>query len=334
MKPKISFSGRGLLHSCARRFRLNGEYHKPWFRPSVELGTGFHKLQDLTLTAEPRRIISDYTVWRGITTQSISGRITAEEMEKLHQEHDKAVPLWEAYWQVSPSLCPRIAEVLASEHSFMLELPECYVPGKIDQIVIVDNPWYGSIEPTAVKPDQRHLLAVLDFKTTSQDITIYTAGLLKSSQGPIYLQWAKSDAFKRDFPEVVEQYGEPVGVIYDVIGVPAIRLKKKETWDDFLARYKAEILSDIPSFFLRTLQVPSYNCMTDTSRGFAADARLLQSYRDTGYFPKNDKSCVQHSKLCEYADECDAVTECSTDPPSQDSLVQVGETNVENTDDE
>lgn len=327
-KPKLSFSGRRSLHECARKFMLQSVHRKPWFRPAVELGTAFHKLMDLTLTAPPDKILSEFATWRTTIEKAVRERLNAEDMDKLRQAHDKAVPLWESYWHVmnSGAVQPRTLEVLATEYRFLIELDECYIPGIIDQIAVVSNPWFGSKENNAVFPEKKDMVVVLDYKTTSTDLPTYLTSLMKSGQGPLYLHWAQSEAFKREFPAISEQYGQPVAVMFDIVGTPAIRLKKSENWEEFLARYSEVFISDISNFFLRKLWVPSYNVISDTLKGFRWDARYFSQCLAEGYWPKNDKSCLQNRQLCEYGSECDCVSEGSTDRPSnRQRLVQIGE---------
>jgi hypothetical protein len=327
-KVKLSFSGRRLLHECARKFQLQGKLRRPWFRPSVELGTAFHRLMELTFSRPLDEVMSRYATWCADQEEYKRQRLSPEEMEKLLNSLDKAKPMWEAYFQMfnGGALLPRTRKVLATEHPFFIELERVRIPGRIDQIVLIDNPWYGKEGKDAVKPDCEAILAVLDYKTTSVEPTLYAQALRRSAQGPLYLHWAQSKGFQEDFPSIFEQYGVPVAVVFDIVETLEIRpynnKKKVETWEEFLDRYKSTLIAEAARHFHREVFSPSASVIYDTLKGFDSDSRLLAVYQETGYWPKNDKSCLQMGQVCEYGTDCDCVTESFTDQPSE-GLVQI-----------
>lgn len=329
-KVKLSFSGRRLLHECARKFNLQGRYKRPWFRPSVELGTAFHRLMELTFSRPLDELLSRYASWCAEQEEYKQSRLTPEDMEKLLQAQDKARPMWEAYFSVysGGGLQPRTLKVLATEHPFFVETKQCRIPGRIDQIVLIENPWFGKEGKDAVKPDCESILAVLDYKTTSVEPTLYAQALRRSAQGPLYLHWAQSEGFKEDFPSIFEEHGAPVAVIFDIVETLEIRpynnKKKVETWPEFLDRYKTTLVEQAGRHFLREVFSPSEAVMQDTLAGFDVDAGLLDIYTKLGYWPKNDKSCLQMGQVCEYGADCDCMSEGPINQPSE-ALVQIGE---------
>ena len=295
--------------------------------PSVELGSGMHKLLELSFSEPLDQVLSLYLKWSEDTLKWKEKYLHAEDLAKLKECHDKAVPMWEAYFRTycGGGLKPATLQVLKTEHKFILELESVYVPGVIDQIALIENPWYKSDAPSAVLPGSPEILAVLDYKTTSLELETYYKSMLKSAQGPIYLKWARSASFAEDFPDIAAKYGRPEAVMVDMISTPAIRQKKTETWPQFLDRYREELLSDPSSSFVRRVFQPTEANIRGTLQGFEMDAQDCDRYFHAGHWPKNDKNCLDISgKICEYSDECDGETECcGVVPPSRNPLVQL-----------
>ena len=169
---------------------------------------------------------------------------------------------------------------------------DVFVPGKIDQIALVDNPWFGADDRNAVQPERKQILGVIDYKTTGSEMGAFIEGLLMSHQGDIYLKWIQSDEFANEFPEIIAEHGKPVAVVFDVIRIPAIRVKKNESVAEFNARLTADRTSDPDKHYCRQIHAPSDRALLDTVRSFNQSAKVFSMYVADGHFPKCD-ACSQ-----------------------------------------
>lgn len=322
MKPHLSFSGAQLLHKCPRKFFLNSTLRKPFFAAAMAQGSGYHTLQELTYTVPLDEVRQRYQSWCEEVVNRSRQFISEEDMESLLLAHHKAKALFQAHMTLVAKglLKPVTLEVLHSEHRFFIELERSTLRGVIDQIVLIENTY------PELFPDRDKLLAVVDFKTTSLELETYWGMLVRSHQGPIYLHWAQSEAFKQLFPELHAQYGYPVGMLFDMIRTPAIRQKKSETLPEFLQRYEEDVYDKYPSTAERRLFVPTDENIADSVRAYDYDARIYEMYRTAQHWPKGG-DCLRNADLCEYRLECDCVTNGSTDLPSKKNLVQIGDTN-------
>ena len=61
MKPILSFSSRKNLNACARKYFLDKMSMVFEFRPSMEVGSAFHKLMELGVTSN--NTLADFTQW-------------------------------------------------------------------------------------------------------------------------------------------------------------------------------------------------------------------------------------------------------------------------------
>lgn len=93
------------------------------------------------------------------------------------------------------------------------------------------------------------------------------------------------------------------GVLYDIIWKPAIRLKKSETKEEFLAR-KVQCYVDEPhEYFERLFVYRSQRDLDNAGDSLDRQFRMLDSARAYGY-PKNESACVQFGSLCEFFTDC------------------------------
>jgi hypothetical protein len=302
----MSFSSRTLLHKCPRKYKLQATHGSKLVRPAVELGVGFHKLMELSMTGPPEDLFSGYDQWIKDRKKAFANRTVAEEDDKIDLAYAKAQSLFLGYLDAQRCLTlrPELREFVCSEYRFDMDLGDVLVPGVIDFIAVTED----------------DTLVVGDYKTTGIAADIYRSYLLKSHQGVLYYHWTQSQAFAEAFPEVHAKYGKPTGVVYEIISTPAIRQKKNETFEDFLLRYREVMSTEPEDYILRNKFVPDAATIADTLAAFKQSGEFYASCVKTGYWARNDCNCLNNGKLCEFIEECAISTAM---PDKSNTLVQI-----------
>lgn len=309
------------MHQCARLYVLEKRFFVWALRKSMEVGNAFHKLQELSVTIPHEDVMMAFYKWSVGQINRVADQETRDAMSECHA---KGKAVWLGYQDLLGAGYgePRTRTVLSAEHRFLVELESVIVPGRIDQIALIANPWYGDKSARAIKPDSETLLAVIDYKTTSKDIGAYVEDLVTSNQGPLYLHWAQtSAAFAEDFPEIAAEHGRPDVVVFDVVRVPAIRLKKKEAPEEFFDRVRADMVAEGRDHFLRYVYAPSAANISDTLKTFETSAKIWNIYYESNFWPKCDAcGAVNYNQSCPQLQQCMQMTEGRLDRIKREEL--------------
>jgi hypothetical protein len=103
---------------------------------------------------------------------------------------------------------------------------------------------------------------------------------------------------------MIEEGIKPLGVIYDIIWKPALRLKKEETEDQLMERIAEEYKNFPFKYFERIMVFRSGEDIDDFELDLSSQFRALRSSIDGTRFYRNTNSCEKYGKLCQYFNLC------------------------------
>lgn len=182
--------------------------------------------------------------------------------------------------------------------------------GEMDAIVESDG---------TVVPQGRY---VMEDKTSSQDI----------SAGSVYWRRLQLDV------QVSTYYaadGESVGVLYNVLGKPGVRPLKAtpedkrkytakgwlykgqrledESVDEYRERCGMKIGEDPDKYYQRHVIYRTKADDMEAAYDAWNTAKMIRNCELTGMWPRNDNSCFNYNRECEYFDVCTGVTDIDND---------------------
>ncbi|TAK94533.1 hypothetical protein EPO05_06230 [Patescibacteria group bacterium] len=339
---RLTHSRRSCMHKCNRKHQL-----------AYELG--------LKPEGTPRPFRMGDAYHRGLEVIKAAGGVDAAVAESVRFYDEPPPPFmtqfdWDVeretvaqlvngyawYWgnrQASGQLLPEwtIAEVVANEQVFALQLEGVDVAGKIDGIVRLG--------------DGR--LAVLEHKTTSDDIAPAPAGkpanpywLRLRIDGQISMYFAAARAMGHDVRTVLYDVtakprispkqipvldADGKKIVVDAQGVRQLKVKKKkdgspaagdgepyqtgdaekgwtlqtrvETPVEFGDRLRADI-AERPAYYYGRQEIPRLNSdIEEFLRELKADKHALEYFRWKGIWPRNTQVCTVYG-TCEYFKLC------------------------------
>lgn len=152
----------------------------------------------------------------------------------------------------------------------------------------------------AGKRDKRVLMdgreLVMEHKTSGEDLapdSDYWARLRMDPQISVYILSCRMAGSAVD------------SVLYDVTRKPTIRLKQKETPQEFGARLLADIQTR-PDYYYARKEIPRLEADLDAARAdLWAYAKLIEHYRAQGHWPRNTSACHRFGR-CAYWGLCSA----------------------------
>ena len=97
---------------------------------------------------------------------------------------------------------------------------------------------------------------------------------------------------------------KPLGVVYDIMFKPALRLRKDETEDQLFERIAEEYKSFPFKYFERVMVFRSEKDLDEFELDLSAQFRALRSSIDGQRFYRNTNSCEKYGKLCPYFNLC------------------------------
>lgn len=97
---------------------------------------------------------------------------------------------------------------------------------------------------------------------------------------------------------------KPLGVIYDIVWKPALRLKKEETEEQLSQRIAEEYKSFPFKYFERIMVFRSDKDLEDFEMDLSAQFRALRYVIEGSRFYRNTNSCEKYGKLCPYFNLC------------------------------
>lgn len=158
----------------------------------------------------------------------------------------------------------------------------------------------GKIDAIARLPDGRTML--IEHKSSAEDLSpgsSYWARLRLDGQISVYYEGARSLGFDVE------------GVIYDVLGKPAIRplkvnqkRKVDETPEEFFQRC-AEAIAEDPSRYLARAEVVRLEAdMVEAMTDVWQLGRSLHENTLAGRYPRNVDACFKFSRACPFWDVC------------------------------
>jgi hypothetical protein len=158
----------------------------------------------------------------------------------------------------------------------------------------------GKIDAIARTPDGRVLL--VEHKTSAEDVSpgsSYWARLRLDGQISVYYEGAASLGF------------DVQGVIYDVLGKPALRpykvnqkRKVDETPEEFFQRCVEAIAEDPARYLARGEVVRLEADMVEALTDVWQIGRSLKENENAGRFPRNVDSCFKYGRPCAFWDVC------------------------------
>lgn len=97
---------------------------------------------------------------------------------------------------------------------------------------------------------------------------------------------------------------KPLGVIYDIVWKPPLRLKKDETEDQLFQRIAEEYKNFPFKYFERIMVFRSEKDLDDFELDLSAQFRSLRHTYEGKRFFRNTNSCEKFGKLCPYFEVC------------------------------
>ena len=169
--------------------------------------------------------------------------------------------------------------------------------------LIESDEWYlrGKIDAIARDLSTGEVLLV-EHKTSSADISPgsdYWRRLRLDSQISLYFDGARSLGY------------EPVGIVYDVLAKPALRLggatkrrSEPETLDEFRVRFGETIAANPNAIYARSRLVRFDHEIDDARRDVWATARQLDEAMRRAEYPRNPGACWKYGSMCEFFPVC------------------------------
>lgn len=158
-------------------------------------------------------------------------------------------------------------------------------------------------ELDAVAEDQNGTRVVLEFKTTSEDISpgsAYWKRILQvDPQATTYLMAAKKLGITQ--------------IVWDVLRKPELRLKKNETQTGFYERICEDIASRPEHYYQRATVVRLDTDREEFIRDVTGYVHLIQECQRTGNTPRNPDSCMKWNRECEFLGVCSGNLEITND---------------------
>jgi hypothetical protein len=155
-------------------------------------------------------------------------------------------------------------------------------------------------------------VVIVEHKTASSDISPgsdYWRRLRLDSQISMYFDGAVALGY------------EPVGIVYDVLAKPALRLggatKKRsepETLDEFRVRYAEAIAANPNAIYARSRLVRFDAELDEFRRDLWQTARQLDEAMQRGEYPRNPSNCWKYNSMCEFFAVCSG--EANLDNPA------------------
>jgi hypothetical protein len=242
----------------------------------------------------PREHFYHYTLWRVPLIKALALQVGSRLDAKLKKIHGEGVLDLEglepqeralmqgyvAYWGMPDTLfeCERAGV------RFQVTISGAQVKGEFDAV--------GHVRETGHR-------AILECKSTSEDIapgSLYWRRIQHLDPQPtVYLTAVKKMGWER---------GE---ILWDAIHKPQLRLKKKETPEEFEQRVLEDIAGRPTHYFQRHVIVRLEHEHATYMKDLAGTVRLMQVARQMGPdAPKNPDACVtKWGRQCDYFEVCE-----------------------------
>lgn len=167
--------------------------------------------------------------------------------------------------------------------------------GKIDALVQMKADHYGFTAGD---------LVLLEHKSASRVDENYLDRLELDSQIRLYSLYLE------------RQLKLPIaGVLYNIVIKPAIRSKKEESPAEF-SRRLSQVMMQPSQYQRHSLRIPAHQ-LFETEREIWCMKALIARARREGLYPRNDHSCFDYSRKCDYYELC-----ISQDP--EQAIVELG----------